>query len=153
VCIGGLDYRASPDWAALLGYSRESLAEMQLRAIDFLHEVAQPYAGQVPALLYAGIVGPRGDAYETNQTIAAEEAEEYHSEQLATLARAGVDLVEAITFSSVHQLFASARVHAGDRVGPVVRASVLPATQRRVDGQDLAVHARASRGGRSGSAR
>ncbi len=82
---------------------------MQLRAIDFLREVAGPYAGQVPALLYAGIVGPRGDAYEANRTITAEEAEEYHSEQLATLARAGVDLVEA---DDVQQ---RAR---GDRVGP-----------------------------------
>ena len=86
VLVGGLDYRASPDWGSLLGYSGESLAEMQLRAIDFLREVAQPYQGHVPALLYAGIVGPRGDAYETNRTITAEEAEEYHSEQLATLA-------------------------------------------------------------------
>ena len=85
VIVGGLDYRASPDWGSLLGYSRESLAEMQLRAIDFLREVAGPYEGQVPALMYAGIVGPRGDAYETNRTITAEEAEEYHGEQLATL--------------------------------------------------------------------
>ena len=101
VIIGGLDYRASPDWGSLLGNSCESLAEMQLRAMDFLHEVAQPYEGQVAALMYAGIVGPRGDAYETNRTITAEEAEEYHSEQLANLARAGVDLVEAMTFNGV----------------------------------------------------
>src|SRR5262245_56042769 len=66
VLIGGLDYRASPDWASLLGYDRESLAQMQLRSIDFLRDVARPYAGQVPALLFAGIVGPRGDAYQMN---------------------------------------------------------------------------------------
>src|ERR1700709_762799 len=40
--MGGLDYRASPDWAALLGYSSDALAEMQLRAIDFLRDVAKP---------------------------------------------------------------------------------------------------------------
>ena len=45
VLIGGLDYRASPDWASLLGYSSESLAQMQIRAIDFLREVAEPYRG------------------------------------------------------------------------------------------------------------
>jgi hypothetical protein len=45
---------------------------MQLRAIDFLREVARLYDGQVPALMYAGIVGPHGDAYDTNQTITAE---------------------------------------------------------------------------------
>ena len=101
VVIGGLDYRASPDWGSLLGYSQESLADMQLRSIGFLRDVAQPYAAQVPALMYAGIVGPRGDAYESNRTITAEEAQEYHSVQLGTLARAGVDLVEAMTFNSV----------------------------------------------------
>lgn len=115
VLVGGLDYRASPDWGSLLGYSHESLAEMQLRAIDFLRNVAQPYEGQVPALMYAGIVGPRGDAYETNQTITAEEAEEYHSEQLATLARAGIDLVEAMTFNSVPEIIGLSRAAA--RVG------------------------------------
>ena len=102
--IGGLDYRASPDWGSLLGYSTEALAEMQLRAIDFLRDVAKPYEGQVPALKYAGIVGPRGDAYETNQTITAEEAEEYHACSSATLARAGVDLVEAMTFNGVPEV-------------------------------------------------
>src|ERR1700760_2582059 len=60
VDIGDLDYRCSPDWGTLLGYSRESLAGMQLRAIDFLREVSEPYRSQVPALLIAGIVGPRG---------------------------------------------------------------------------------------------
>ena len=29
--IGGFDYRASPDWGALLGYSAEGLAEANLR--------------------------------------------------------------------------------------------------------------------------
>jgi homocysteine S-methyltransferase len=112
VVIGGLDYRASPDWGSLLGYSRESLAEMQLRAIDFLREVARPYAGQVPAVMYAGIVGPRGDAYETNRTITADEAEEYHTEQLVTLAQAGVDLVEAMTFNGVPEVIGLSRAAA-----------------------------------------
>jgi homocysteine S-methyltransferase len=109
VVVGGLDYRASPDWASLLGYSREALADMQLRAIGFLHDVAEPYADQVPAIKYAGILGPRGDAYEANHTITADEAEEYHSTQLATLAEAGVDLVEAMTFNSVPEVIGLAK--------------------------------------------
>ena len=48
--MGGLDCRASPDWGARLGYSREALAEMQLRAIAFLREVAKPFTGQVPGI-------------------------------------------------------------------------------------------------------
>src|SRR3954470_7866396 len=38
VVIGGRDYRASPDWASLLGYSGDAMAEMQMRAVDFLRE-------------------------------------------------------------------------------------------------------------------
>ena len=112
VIIGGLDYRASPDWGSLLGYSREGLADAQLRAIGFLRDVAKPYEGQVPALLYAGIVGPRGDAYQINKTITAEEAEEYHSEQLANLVRADVDLVEAMTFNGIPEVVGLARAAA-----------------------------------------
>ena len=35
VIIGGLDYRASPDWARRIGYSDDALADAQLRSIDF----------------------------------------------------------------------------------------------------------------------
>jgi homocysteine S-methyltransferase len=115
VIVGGLDYRASPDWGSLLGYSSEALADLQLRAIGFLRDVVRPYEGQVPALKIAGIVGPRGDAYETNHTITADEAQEYHSEQLTTLAEAGVDLVQAMTFNGVPEVIGLSRAAA--RIG------------------------------------
>jgi S-methylmethionine-dependent homocysteine/selenocysteine methylase len=137
VVIGGLDYRASPDWGALLGYSREALANMQLRAIDFLRDVARPYVGQLPALLYAGIVGPRGDAYETNRTITADEAEEYHGEQLATLALAEVDLVEAMTFNSVPEVIGLARAAAHVGLPLSVAFTLDNSTQRLVSGPTL----------------
>src|SRR4051794_28873024 len=57
--MGGLDYRASPDWAAKLGISRDGLAEFQLRSIAFLREVARPFQHQLPQVLVAGVVGPR----------------------------------------------------------------------------------------------
>ena len=134
VIVGGLDYRASPDWASLLGYSSEALSDMQLRAIDFLREVAGPYEGQVPALMYAGIVGPRGDAYETNRTITAEEAEGYHSEQLATLARAGVDVAQAMTFNSVPEVIGLARASARAGLPLAVLFTLDHSTHRLVSG-------------------
>ena len=87
--MGGLDYRASPDWASKLGISNEGLAEFQLRSIEFLRDVARPFEGQIPQILIAGVVGPRGDAYGLNRTITAEEAEEYHGVQIETLRRRG----------------------------------------------------------------
>ncbi len=85
---------------------------MQLRAIDFLREAAAPYRDQLPAILIAGMVGPRGDAYSVNRTITADDAEEYHDHQLATLAAADVDLVEAMTFNNVPEAVGLARAAA-----------------------------------------
>jgi homocysteine S-methyltransferase len=137
VVMGGLDYRASPDWAALLGYRGEALAEMQLRSIDFLRDVAKPYQGQVPAILYAGIVGPRGDAYQLNQRITAAEAEDYHSEQLATLARADVDLVEAMTFNSVDEVIGLSRAARNAGLPLSVSFTLDNSTQRLASGPSL----------------
>jgi len=135
--MGGLDYRASPDWGSQLGYSQQALAEMQLRSIDFLRDVAEPYEGQLPSVLYVGIVGPRGDAYEIGgATITADEAEEYHGEQLATLARAEVDLVQTLTFNSVPEAVGVARAAA--RCGlPVSISFTLDSTSRLHSGPTL----------------
>ena len=112
VLMGGLDYRASPDWGAKLGYSPEALAEVQVRCIDFLREVAEPFRKRIPSILISGITGPRGDAYSLNRTITAESAEDYHLVQLSTLARAGVDVVTAMTFNSVPEAVGVARAAA-----------------------------------------
>ena len=134
--MGGLDYRASPDWGAKLGYSREGLAEMQLRAIAFLREVAKPFSGQAPGILFQGLVGPRGDAYSLNRTITAEEAEDYHSIQLETLKRANVDLASAMTFNSTAEAIGVARAAA--RIGlPLAVYFTLDSTSRLKSGPSL----------------
>ena len=53
----------------MLGYSPEGLAEANLNALDFLRNIANEYVGQLPEILINGMIGPRGDAYETNRTI------------------------------------------------------------------------------------
>ncbi len=83
--LTGLDYRASPDWGAKLGYSPSGLAEANIASIEFLREIAKPYVGQIPQLLIGGCIGPRGDAYGLNTEITAESADDYHSVQLETL--------------------------------------------------------------------
>lgn len=112
VLMGGLDYRASPGWAARVGYSGDRLREVQLRCIDFLRAMAEPYRSELPAVKISGLVGPRGDAYTADTTITADEAEDYHSEQIATLASAGVDLVQALTFNNVPEAVGVARAAA-----------------------------------------
>ena len=110
--MGGLDYRASPDWGDLLGYSPEGLAEANIQSIEFLKELANEYASEIPDVLIQGLIGPRGDAYERNETITEIEAEDYHSVQLETLKKADVDFALAITFNNVPESIGVARAAA-----------------------------------------
>lgn len=135
--MGGLDYRASPDWGTLLGYSRESLAEANLRSIAFLRELADEYADDVPQILIAGYVGPRGDAYKVNRTITEAEAEDYHAVQLATLRSADVDVAWALTFNNIPEAIGAARAAA--RIGvPLAVSFTLDSASRLSSGPSLA---------------
>lgn len=134
--VSGLDYRASPDWGDKLGYSRDGLADAILQSIDFLREAARPYAGQIAEILIGGMVGPRGDAYSLNRTITAEDAEDYHSFQLETLKRAGVDFTSAVTFNSVAEAVGVARAAA--RIGmPLSLSFMLDGDHRLKSGPSL----------------
>ncbi len=107
--LTGLDYRASPDWGRKLGYSPQALADANIASIEFLRDIAKNYETQIPNLLIGGILGPRGDAYQLNQDITAESAEDYHAVQLTTLKSAGVDFVSAMTFNNVPEAVGAAR--------------------------------------------
>jgi len=134
--MGGLDYRARPDWAGLLGYSPQGLAEMQHRCIGFLRDVAKPFQGQLPDIRFVGVAGPRGDAYSLNKTITAEEAEDYHSVQLESLKAAGADLVWAATFNNVPEAVGISRAAA--RIGlPLTISFTLDSTHRLRSGPSL----------------
>ncbi len=112
--LGGLDYRASPDWAALLGLSNGALADIQRRCTEFLRDVSQPYAEHLPDIVITGVLGPRGDAYQLNRDITADEAEEYHGVQMATLRAVGVDMAHAMTFNNVAEAIGVSRAAASN---------------------------------------
>jgi S-methylmethionine-dependent homocysteine/selenocysteine methylase len=135
--MGGLDYRASPDWGALLGYSREGLAEANLRSITFLRELATEYGDNIPQILIAGYVGPRGDAYKVNRTMTEAEAEDYHAVQLATLKAGDVDLAWAFTFNNIPEAIGAARAAARIEV-PLAISFTVDGTSRLKSGPSLA---------------
>ena len=132
----GLDYRASPDWGKLLGYSSQGLAEVQDQCITFLRDVARPYRDQISTIKIGGNVGPRGDAYELNRTITAQEAEEYHSVQLQTLKSLEVDMVWAATLNNVPEAVGLCRAAA--QIGlPIVVSFTLTSDHRLRAGPTL----------------
>ncbi|MFN8018848.1 MAG: homocysteine S-methyltransferase family protein [Acidimicrobiales bacterium] len=135
--IGGLDYRASPGWASRLGYSASDLIDRQCQAIEFLRRVAAPYEADLPQVLIAGAVGPWGDAYDAGDgSVSPDEAEDYHGHQITTLADLEVDLVEAMTLSSVPEAVGIARAAASHGL-PASVSFTLDATSRLMSGPTL----------------
>ena len=94
-------WRASPDWAKRLGYSRRALAEANRAAIRLLEALR---AGQAPLpLVISGCVGPRGDGYRPTARMLADEARRYHQDQVDTFAETAADMVSAITMNYVEE--------------------------------------------------
>lgn len=135
--VSGLDYRASPDWGAILGYSRKALAEATLQSVDFTRELVQEYASDIPQGFVIGTLGPRGDAYQLNRTITEDEAEDYHGVQLETLKQADVDIAWAMTFNNTAEAIGAAR--AAGKIGlPFAVSLSLDSTSKLKSGPSFA---------------
>ena len=132
----GLHYRASRDWGELIGFSREAIAEINIRGIEFYREIAREYASPETPMLVSGAIGPRGDAYNVGRTPDAAEAEDYHSEQILTFRTAGADQVTAMTFSSVEEAIGVARAAKSAEL-PVVISFFVARSGRLKGGETL----------------
>ena len=131
-----MTYRASRDWGELLGYSKEGLAEMNHRCLDLYRDAAK--AADLPdsRTVISGCLGPKGDAYQTNDTLTAEGAEEYHAEQIATLKEGGAHLITALTLNAVDEAIGIART-AQSQDMPSVIAFTLEKNRRLRSGETL----------------
>ena len=95
-------WRANPDWGARLGYSPAALAEVNRRGVALLEEL-RASAGDEPALVISGCIGPQGDGYRADQLMTAAEAEQYHAVQIAAFADTAADMVSALTLTYANE--------------------------------------------------
>lgn len=96
-------WRSNPDWGARLGYTTESLAEANRKAIQLLQEVRAEFETDRVPMVISGCIGPRGDGYVPGNIMSAPEAEAYHWEQIKTFAGSAADMVTAITMNYVEE--------------------------------------------------
>lgn len=92
-------WRASPDWAARLGYTDEALAAANRKAIAMLVEIRSELDGDGLPMVVSGCVGPRGDGYQPSALMTTDEAQSYHSTQIGIFAGTDADMVTAITIT------------------------------------------------------
>jgi len=96
-------WRANPDWGTKLGYSPDALAMMNRKAIALLHRIRQEYETEASRMVISGCVGPRGDGYQVDETMTADEAQHYHLPQIQVFREAGADMVGAITMTYIEE--------------------------------------------------
>jgi homocysteine S-methyltransferase len=129
-------WRASPDWGARLGVGADGLAEVNSEAVRLLAGLAERYAGDVPEVVVAGTVGPRGDGYVAGEAMDPVEARDYHQPQVQAFADAGAALVSSLTLTTVNEAIGVA-LAAGDAGLPVSVGFTVETDGRLPDGTTL----------------
>ena len=85
-------WRANPDWAAEIGYSLDELDSFNRKAIALMEEIREEYASGHPIVI-SGYIGPQSDGYSPETMLTPDEAQRYHSTQIATFADTAADMV------------------------------------------------------------
>lgn len=130
-------WRANPDWADKLGYSAAALDQVNRRAVELIADVRAEFETAACPIVLNGVIGPRGDGYVADTAMSPEEARDYHAIQLASLARAGVDMVSAVTMNYAEEAIGVSLAAKALRV-PVVISFTVETDGRLPTGMELA---------------
>jgi len=129
-------WRASADWGRKLGYSQAALAQANAKAIQLMAELRREYRSKTTPMVISGCVGPRGDGYDPGAVMSADEAQDYHAEQIGVFAKSDADMVTAITMTNANEAIGLARAaHAAGM--PVAISFTLETDGRLPTGQGL----------------
>ena len=130
-------WRASRRWAEPLGYDTKALADVNRLGVGLMLEIRDRFEAPGRPLVVSGNIGPRGDGYFPDHVMTADEARDYHSEQVATFASTDVDLVSAFTLNYVDEAIGVVRA-AGEHAMPVVISFTVETDGRLPSGDTLA---------------
>jgi S-methylmethionine-dependent homocysteine/selenocysteine methylase len=129
-------WRASPDWGAKLGYSRDALADANRRCIGLMADLRREHETPGTPMVISGNIGPRGDGYKIANAMTAKEAQDYHGWQIAIFRDTVADMVSAFTLNYVEEAIGIAK--AANAAGmPVVISFTLETDGRLPTGQTL----------------
>jgi S-methylmethionine-dependent homocysteine/selenocysteine methylase len=128
-------WRASPRWAAELGYDDAALAAFNRRAIALLEELRMRHEGT--PIVISGCLGPQDDGYNPSEILTADAAQAYHSTQIETFASTAADMVTAITMTYAEEAIGVTRAALAAGL-PVVISFTVETDGRLPSGQPLA---------------
>ena len=129
-------WRANPDWIEKIGYPKSAISEVNQKAVRLLVDLKEEFQNALPTIIISGCVGPRGDGYKPENKMTIDEAEEYHSQQIAVLADTQIDIVSAITMNYVEEAIGIAQAANAVNV-PVVISFTVETNGKLPTGMDL----------------
>ena len=130
-------WRANPEWAAKMGYSREALAAVNRDAIDLMAELRFNFETPGMPMVISGNIGPRGDGYVAGAEMTSEAAAEYHDDQVKVFADSDADMVAAFTMTNVNEALGVVMAAQRHRM-PVAIAFTVETDGRLPSGHSLA---------------
>jgi homocysteine S-methyltransferase len=106
------------------------------RSIEMLVGLRERFETPASPMVVSGTIGPRGDGYRPDSLMSVEEAQAYHSAQIASFAASDADMVAAFTLSYAAE--AIGIVQAATAVGmPVAISFTLETDSRLATGMSL----------------
>ncbi|MBA3260970.1 MAG: homocysteine S-methyltransferase family protein [Thermoleophilaceae bacterium] len=129
-------WRASPRWAAELGYGERQLDELNRKAVALMEELAADARKSGAPVVISGCIGPHDDGYNPSTQLGVTAAQDYHSTQIETFAETAADMVTAITMTYADEAIGLARA-AREAGLPVVISFTLETDGRLPGGQEL----------------
>ena len=129
-------WRANADWAAKLGYDRQARAAINRRTIALMAQMRDAHETPDTPIVISGNIGPQGDGYSPDRMMSVNEAQDYHSEQIAVFAATDADLVSAFTLNYADEAIGVARAARAMDM-PVVISFTVETDGRLPTGQTL----------------
>ena len=126
-------WRASPRWAAELGYSEAELDRLNRKAIALMEELRDEDGAPI---VISGCIGPQDDGYRPEETLSADAAQAYHATQIGTFAGTAADMVTAITMTYADEAIGVSRA-ARDAGLPAAISFTVETDGRLPSGQSL----------------
>jgi len=130
-------WRASRDWGRKLGYSEGDLREINRKSIALLQELRSESEIDTTPMVISGCIGPRGDGYQIDEKMTADQARDYHFAQIKTFSETDADLVSAFTINYTEEAIGITRA-AQDAGIPAVISFTVETDGRLPSGQTLA---------------
>jgi len=135
--LDSVTWKAHQHWAEDLGASTDELKQANRDSIEFISSLRDEFSSNKAPILLNAIIGPRGDAYAPEEAVAAQQAEDYHAQQLGWLAETEVDMVSAMTFTQADEAIGIVRASNALNL-PVVVSFTVETDGNLPTGQSLA---------------